>query len=294
MCCWTVALNIATRVGDTPTAISAVEQLVENFQVDELDKTYETLAALAKRDRDSSASSQILKKARGLIDEAIRDEQFDKAAGLCQIASAAARQLGDREAAGQLIAQAEFVADCQKAFKDVQRILTSTQDADDPEGNLRVGRYYCLIRGDWDRGLPLLAKGCHAQLRGWLRRNWRILQSRPTNSHWPTAGGSWAHLTQRIRRRSTSEPSTGISAPCPSFPTAYGEPKRKCGSEITAAATGRPILRRPRNSRRPARRIASPSPTCFRGAKADILRLRSARRACHAARASQAEPLRRA
>jgi hypothetical protein len=63
------------------------------------------------------------------------------------------------------VSQAAFVAECQKAFKDVQRILTSAKDADDPEGNLRVGRYYCLIRGEWEKGLPLLAKGSHARLR---------------------------------------------------------------------------------------------------------------------------------
>ena len=160
-----VALKIATRVGDTSTAITAVEQLVENFKVNDLEMTHETLVALAKKDRDHASSSQVLAKARGLIEQAIREEQFETADSLCQIASAAARQLGDRDAASQLIQQAAFVVECQKAFKDVQRILMSAKDAEDPEGNLRVGQYYCLMRGEWDKGLPLLAKGSHTRLR---------------------------------------------------------------------------------------------------------------------------------
>ena len=39
--------------------------------------------------------------------------------------------------------------------------LASATNSDDPEANLRVGRYYCLIRGEWEKGLPLLAKGSH-------------------------------------------------------------------------------------------------------------------------------------
>ena len=38
------------------------------------------------------------------------------------------------------------------------------QEDDDPKANLEVGRYYCLIRGEWAKGLPLLAQSQHPQL----------------------------------------------------------------------------------------------------------------------------------
>jgi hypothetical protein len=160
-----VALKIATRVGDASTAIAAAEKLAETFAVDDLDLLRDTLGALAKKGRDHSASALMLAKARSLIDKAIRDEQFDVAADLCQIALAAARQRGDRQAASQLVSQTAFVEDCQKAQKNVQRILKSASDADDADGNLRVGQYYCFVRDQWEKGLPLLAQGSHARLR---------------------------------------------------------------------------------------------------------------------------------
>ena len=35
----------------------------------------------------------------------------------------------------------------------------------DPAANLAAGKYYCIILGDWDKGLPLLALGGDAQLK---------------------------------------------------------------------------------------------------------------------------------
>ena len=34
-----------------------------------------------------------------------------------------------------------------------------------PKANLDVGQYYCLIRGEWEKGLPLLAKGSNHELK---------------------------------------------------------------------------------------------------------------------------------
>ncbi len=159
------ALKTATRAGDTSTAVAAVEQLAAQYAVNELEMMRATLVAVARKNRDHATTALVLTKAGGLIEQALREEQYETADSLCQIALAAARKLGNREAAGQLLAQSALVAKCQGAFADVQRILRSAQDADDPEGSLRVGRYYGLLRGEWDKGLPLLARGSHARLR---------------------------------------------------------------------------------------------------------------------------------
>jgi hypothetical protein len=46
--------------------------------------------------------------------------------------------------------------------KDLEK-LKSTPD--DPAANLAVGRFLCFTKGDWPRGLPLLAKGSDAALK---------------------------------------------------------------------------------------------------------------------------------
>jgi hypothetical protein len=42
---------------------------------------------------------------------------------------------------------------------------------DDPEANLAVGKWYCLSKGDWDKGLPMLAKGSEAPWADLARRD---------------------------------------------------------------------------------------------------------------------------
>ena len=39
------------------------------------------------------------------------------------------------------------------------------ESPDDPDANLVVGRYECFVRGDWDKGLPLLAKSSDETLK---------------------------------------------------------------------------------------------------------------------------------
>ena len=40
-----------------------------------------------------------------------------------------------------------------------------SRNPDDPAANLNMGRYRCITLGDWEAGLPLLAKGSDAELR---------------------------------------------------------------------------------------------------------------------------------
>ncbi|MHB0956817.1 MAG: DUF1559 family PulG-like putative transporter [Pirellulaceae bacterium] len=159
------AIKIATRIGDTATAFSALDDLIASFQVDELSTTHEVLVPLAKKDRTRVGVSMQLAKSRSFIDKAVEREQFEIGESLCQIATGAARQLGDRDAANQLQRQAEFVEQSRKALRGVQRILATLGDKDDPEAHLQAGRYYCFTKGEWEKGLPFLAKGSDSRLK---------------------------------------------------------------------------------------------------------------------------------
>jgi hypothetical protein len=47
----------------------------------------------------------------------------------------------------------------------LQRTMAQLDDANDPQANLDVGRYFCLVRGEWEKGLPLLANGPQGKLK---------------------------------------------------------------------------------------------------------------------------------
>ncbi len=104
-------------------------------------------------------------KSQALIDRALQDEKFDTAEDLCQIALGAARQLDDRTRQSELERQQNLIEEARKAYKTIHRLIASLEDFEDPQANLQAGRYYCLIRGEWEKGLPMLAKGSHPRLK---------------------------------------------------------------------------------------------------------------------------------
>ena len=69
---------------------------------------------------------------------------------------------------------------------------TNSNDAD---ANLALGRFYALARGDWDRGLPLLAKGNDAPLKSLATADLAT----------PADGNAAAELADRYAARATSE-----------------------------------------------------------------------------------------
>ena len=86
-------------------------------------------------------------------------------------AQAAARKSGNRKliqyvAAGnkQLRALEQMYADARTAIDKLKENPT------DPEANLTAGTYYSFVKNEWDKGLPLLAKGSDPELKNSAKR----------------------------------------------------------------------------------------------------------------------------
>lgn len=159
-----IARKIATQTGDTVTAWSAFEMLAARFSLDLLSEGEQLLAQLAKKERSEAGVRVLLEQSSALIDRAVEAENFDAADSLCQIASGAARQLGDRALFQELETTAQRVTKARQTSREMRRVLAALTDADDPQANLLVGRYHCLVRGDWSQGLTFLARGSDSQL----------------------------------------------------------------------------------------------------------------------------------
>jgi hypothetical protein len=44
--------------------------------------------------------------------------------------------------------------------------MGSLSNSEDPRASREVGEYYCLVKGEWEKGLPLLVKGNDDNLKG--------------------------------------------------------------------------------------------------------------------------------
>lgn len=160
-----VARGMAAQAGDAELAIKAIEAMSARYEVDAYRLKGAALAQAAK-EASSAQSVAVAKLSLALIDEAVGRDDFVAAKYLGNIAVDAARKGRDTALAKDIVARNREIEEIGQAFAEIQDAwATLKQLPVDPDANLAVGRYYCLIKGNWNRGLPMLALGSDSDLK---------------------------------------------------------------------------------------------------------------------------------
>jgi hypothetical protein len=123
-------------------------------------------AALELAEKSPAAAPKALTDAAlAAVDDAVRADEFATTGRLLKIAAAAAPRAKPPLTAA-VTAKSKEVDGLRKAFEAVEADLkAAATGAADPAAASRAGRYLCLVKGNWDVGLPLLAKGGDAKLK---------------------------------------------------------------------------------------------------------------------------------
>jgi hypothetical protein len=104
--------------------------------------------------------------ARKEMDRAILRGDYDQAVKSASAADAAAKAINDPP---MMATAAQHLTDVQKlqaeAAKAAPAIAKLREAPDDAGANVEAGRFLCFWRGDWEKGLPLLAKGSDSGLK---------------------------------------------------------------------------------------------------------------------------------
>jgi hypothetical protein len=91
------ALDAAIKLGDAPTAISTVDELVRRFAVNSLEVRLQALTELQARVRTSAATAAVATAESALIDEAMTSGQPDTVQKLAEMSIVAARKSADAD-----------------------------------------------------------------------------------------------------------------------------------------------------------------------------------------------------
>ena len=166
---WFALLNrarlLAAGAGDLGEARRAADEMVNSFRIDGEKADVAVLRAVAKT-ATGEQNQPVAEFGANLMEDAILADKFDLAEQLQAIALRAARKCGDTALVKRL----------QRRGKDLQRICEDfaatadvqaalEKDRDDAAASLTVGKFYCFSKGDWEKGLPLLARGADAALK---------------------------------------------------------------------------------------------------------------------------------
>ncbi len=95
-----------------------------------------------------------------LSDEAMAVDDFPSVSALCTNADSAAKKAKNTALISKAADKKKAAAEAVNGLKNVSAAIEKLKaNPDDPDANFAVGKYVCFTKGDWDKGLTMLAKG---------------------------------------------------------------------------------------------------------------------------------------
>ncbi|NQT14359.1 MAG: WD40 repeat domain-containing protein [Planctomycetes bacterium] len=161
-----VAKDVAVLAADAETALDAVNHIVATYDVDAMEMRLACAKRLASEAKLSSQHAALAAQVYALVDIAVAEDNFDAASQLGEMARAAAQKARSYPLLKQIAARMQKLDEVRQAHAEYQKAVARLEESPtDPEANLAAGRYLCLSRSDWERGIPMLALGSDPALK---------------------------------------------------------------------------------------------------------------------------------
>ena len=159
------ARDLAARAGDLPLALQVANEMAVHFDVNAFEMKAAALQA-AVPTAMPTIRPNFAALALSIADDAAEVDDYSAAEHLVQVAQKYTKELPNSPANIAALARQKELADLRKAYEPLQdEVRTLAKTPADPQANLALGKFYALSKGDWDRGLTLLARSNDAKLK---------------------------------------------------------------------------------------------------------------------------------
>jgi hypothetical protein len=155
------AWQVAASAGDFATAWEAIEESGKRFAINVFDVRLEMFSEMSKAPPGTPSENfaTAASAAMEMMEQAARQERFDEAQHVAQVAEALGRRSGTPEQMAAVASRMRWVTDLRAQFRELKPALEQLKSQpNDPEANLIVGRYLCFSKGEWQAGVSHLAK----------------------------------------------------------------------------------------------------------------------------------------
>jgi hypothetical protein len=168
-----LAAEVAAKGGDAADALQAIDAQAKDFAVNAAALKAQALDGVLRATGGATIDYQvILDAALPAADDAQAADDFDSAGRLLHAASVAANKVSNKQLATVASERGKLVDAMQKEYDNIKAELAVLKDKpEDPDASLHVGRFLCFYKGDWDRGLPLLAICSDAKLKDLAKKD---------------------------------------------------------------------------------------------------------------------------
>ncbi len=153
------ARDLAMSGGDIQLTCQTIDTLSADYQVSGLKLKAGALGTLAESVTAADQHRELVAMALNLLDQAIAADELDVARTLGKVAFAAARKTEDKALIAKTSERGKAFKLLQKDFDEFQKALATLKgDEKNAPASTVAGKYYCLAKDDWTKGLPLLAQ----------------------------------------------------------------------------------------------------------------------------------------
>jgi formylglycine-generating enzyme required for sulfatase activity len=161
-----IARDIASGAGDAPTALQAVEELVQRFESPAAALAAETLRGAAQHASATAQRRAVAESAGSVIARLVEADEYELAIRVCEAARDAAHRAREFKLAAEVAAQLPELRRMHEQSQAYREALAfMDDDPTQPAANLAAGRYLCFVKGNWDRGVAMLALGSDEPLK---------------------------------------------------------------------------------------------------------------------------------
>jgi hypothetical protein len=131
-----------------------------------------------------------------LAEAQLRSRRYGEAARLAALADATARKLQVASLIDEAKLRAAEMRQIQDEWGRMQPLaLRLRENPDDEKANAVMGRFHCFLAGDWDAGLPLLARGSDTALQRLAREE---LAAPAKGSAWLALADGWWDQAEKM------------------------------------------------------------------------------------------------
>ncbi len=190
------ARDMAAEAGDAANVLVAADRLVDLFKIDPATAKAAALSAARKAATTPQEIQAAAEGLLGLAEEALGSGDFDRALQAAREAETSARSARDGALAARAAELASEAGELKRESDQAAKAeLAVSANPDDPEANLVLGRYHALVRGDWAKSLPFLARAGDAALRDAARQDLAVPE---TPAAQVEAGDAWRSVAEKI------------------------------------------------------------------------------------------------
>lgn len=195
-----MAMNQSTEAGSQQNLLTAIDLIVSRFDVDAYQINVETLTNFVRGstrndDSISNLKQPFLGRMVRTMSAAIAADDYEAARNLCRFAM---RMTPTTRGSDLSTLLAQLSVSLSESGSIYNRVIESLsvlrENSDDKQANATVGRYLCFVKGDWDRGLPLLRIGDSGPIGEMATRD---LQGGDNTADQIAIGDAWWSLSER-------------------------------------------------------------------------------------------------